>query len=102
MAAPMRIGALLTSAGKYVLRPEVTRPCAALLQHAPLTTDAGGSKATTGAKAPPPPPPKAAEKPAAAGPEYKVPEYYSYNPLSFYDIDASCDQHRLPQPSNKK
>jgi len=31
--------------------------------------------------------------------KYNVPEYYQHNSYSFYDIDASMEKHRLPQPS---
>jgi len=34
--------------------------------------------------------------------EYKNPEYYQYNPMSFYDIEKDMASYRLKQPSNKQ
>jgi len=34
--------------------------------------------------------------------EYKNPEYYQYNPMSFYDIEKEMSPFRLTQPSNKQ
>jgi len=31
--------------------------------------------------------------------EYKNPEFYSYTPMSFYDLQVDMDSMRLPQPS---
>lgn len=31
--------------------------------------------------------------------EYKVPEYFQYNELSFYDIDLDMAKYRLKQPT---
>ena len=33
---------------------------------------------------------------------YKNPEYYTYNPMSFYDIEKDMKPFRIPQPSSKK
>ena len=44
-------------------------------------------------------------EPAKSSPEpsdnktYKVPEYYSFNDMSFYDIESLMSEHRLKQPS---
>jgi len=34
--------------------------------------------------------------------EYKNPEYYQYNPMSFYDIEKDMEAFRLTQPSSLK
>ena len=33
---------------------------------------------------------------------YKNPEYYTFNAMSFYDIEKEMKQFRLPQPSSVK
>lgn len=33
---------------------------------------------------------------------YKVPEYYSHNALSFYDLENAMSKFRVPQPSSVK
>ena len=33
---------------------------------------------------------------------YKNPEYYTYNEMSFYDIEKDMKSFRLPQPSSLK
>ena len=35
------------------------------------------------------------------GQTYQSPEYYSYNPNSFYDFMIDMSKYRLKQPSNK-
>ena len=32
---------------------------------------------------------------------YKNPEYYVYNPMSYFDVEAAMASMRLPQPSSK-
>jgi len=31
--------------------------------------------------------------------KYNSTEYYSHGTFSYYDIDAQCQKHRIPQPS---
>ena len=33
---------------------------------------------------------------------YKNPEYYTYNVMSFYDIEKDMKSFRIPQPSSLK
>ena len=33
---------------------------------------------------------------------YKNPEYYQYNPMSYFDIEKDMMAYRLPQPTSRK
>lgn len=44
---------------------------------------------------------KVPDYPEKTGP-YKAPEYYAYNPMSFYDIENAMHKFRLKQPSSLK
>merc|ERR1712122_453075 len=42
----------------------------------------------------------AAEKSVFDNSKYQAPQYYSYNKMSFYDIDNAMAAKRMPQPNN--
>jgi hypothetical protein len=34
--------------------------------------------------------------------KYKNPEYFCYNPMSYFEAEIEMLKYRLPQPSNKR
>lgn len=39
---------------------------------------------------------------AAKSAEYKNPEYFSYNNISYFEAEVEMSKFRIPQPSSKK
>jgi hypothetical protein len=38
---------------------------------------------------------------ASKGGQYKNPEYFCYNKMSYFEAEVELSKYRLPQPSNK-
>jgi hypothetical protein len=38
---------------------------------------------------------------ASKGGQYKNPEYFCYNRMSYFEAEMEMSKYRLPQPSNK-
>ncbi|XP_037068473.1 NADH dehydrogenase [ubiquinone] flavoprotein 3, mitochondrial-like [Pollicipes pollicipes] len=53
-----------------------------------------------------PTPPAVSDTPVGPGAskagDYKNPEYYKYNPMSYFDMEVDMAKDRLPQPSSKQ
>ncbi|KAF0300234.1 NADH dehydrogenase [ubiquinone] flavoprotein 3, mitochondrial [Amphibalanus amphitrite] len=58
--------------------------------------------ASKGAASPPPADDTPVGPGASKAGTYKNPEYYRYNPMSYFDLELDMKKDRLPQPNSRK